>query len=286
MSMVFTPQNDFRGTGSTYDSTYPNFGVTVYKNYETNGGSYNEKNPLLSGHISQCVEMGCGAHYYSHGIYTSKYRKAETTINLSDITVDTKGRRVACASLGVIGYAGSCDMGIESFDGVNWFAHWWSWVINDGESNPVVPGAASVKITVEPMQTDDYDIIVGSYVWYDSAGNVINTDPLDCTMEKGKFFNVDSSGKTIQRFHRFMSLLPNDNLHYSPQSDTADGSKMIGGNLTNNKLYLANGSSVTWGTSLMNYIWSVQGWNISSFNPGNNDYFSCTHSNYLYNTNV
>ena len=79
-----------------------------------------------------------------------------------------------------------------------------------------------------------------------------------------------------------MSLIPRDEYGYSPQSDIADSSFLIGGNLTNNKLYLSNGSSVTWGTSLMDYIWSVQGWNISNFNPGNNDTFSCTHSNYVY----
>lgn len=32
--------------------------------------------------------------------------------------------------------------------------------------------------------------------------------------------------------------------------------------------------------SLTDYIWLVQGWNISSFNPGNNDTFSCTHNYY------
>lgn len=61
-NMIFTPLNDFRGTGSTYDSTYRNFGVTVYKNYESNGYDDNTRNPLLSAHIAPCVEMGRYVH--------------------------------------------------------------------------------------------------------------------------------------------------------------------------------------------------------------------------------
>ena len=277
--MSFTPATDFIGIGSTYDTTYTNFGVTAYQNRETLSGG---GTVALSAHIAPCVEMGCGAHYYSHGIYNSTYRKAETTVNLSTITVDTKNRRVACISLGVIGGYGPCDMGIETFDGVNWFAHYWCGANGTGGNGQVVSGAAKVKITVEPTQTTSNDLVYGTFQWYNTAGTIIKSETLTCTARKNALFDVNSSGLTIQRFHRFMSLIPRDELGYSPQSDTADGSKLIGGNLTSNKLYLSNGSSVTWGTNLMDYIWSVQGWNISSFSPGNTDTFSCTHSNYVY----
>lgn len=300
-NMIFTPSNDFRGTGSTYDSTYPNFGLTVYKNYESNGYDDETRNPLLSAHIAPCVEMGCGAHYYSRSLYSSTYRKAETVINLNNITVDLKGRRVACISLGVVGYYGSCDMGIETKDnGASWFGHYWcandgAWGtdgkrVGSGMDGEKVYDAASVKITIIPSQTNTYDGLKGIFEWYSGAnasGTRIKYYEIDChTVERGRIYAADSSGLTLQRYQRFMSLIPADNLGYSPQSDTADGSKLIGGNLNNNKLYTANGSSVAWGTNLMDYIWSVQGWNISSFNPGNNDTFSCTHSNYMYNTNV
>lgn len=282
----FTPANNFQGTnnlavGSTYDTTYTNFGLSVYKNYD----SYHRRNMYLNEHITSCVEMGCGAHYYSQGIYTSTYRKAETTINLSSVTVDTKNKRVACISLGVHGAKGSCDMGIETYDGTNWFAICWSGVVGKARKGATISGAAKVKITVEPAKTSAGDYVYGTFVWYNSSGSVLREDQLTCKQDNGSgvaLFDADSAGLTIQRFHRFMSLIPPDGTSYTPQTDLADGSKLISGNLTNNKLYLANGSAVTWGTSLMDYIWSVQGWNISNFTPGNNDTFSCTHSHYMY----
>lgn len=66
--MIFTPYDDFVGVGATYDTTYGAFGVTAYQNRESlNGGN----DVALSAHIAPCVEMGCGAHYYSHGKYNS-----------------------------------------------------------------------------------------------------------------------------------------------------------------------------------------------------------------------
>ncbi len=296
-NMVFNPYNDFVGVGSTYDTTYGAFGVTAYQNRESITGGYDV---ALSTHIAPCVEMGCGAHYYSHGIYNSAYRQAETIINLRDITVDTRGRRVACISLGVIGFYSSCDMGIETFDGEEWFAHYWcpngkvkidpntgaeiiEGICGDSTNKMSSNDVEKVKIRVIPSVTSSKDKVTGIFTWYNDVGAVILEETLTCeTSRRAMIFDVDGSGLTYQRFHRFMSLIPRDELGYSPQSDTADNSKLLGGNLTNNKLYLANGSSVTWGTNLMDYIWSVQGWNISNFSPGNNDTFSCTHSNYVY----
>lgn len=291
--MSFTPSVDFIGVGSTYDTTYGAFGVTAYQNRETLSGGGDVR---LSAHIAPCVEMGCGAHYYSHGIYNSTYRQAETTINLENINVDTKNRRVACISLGVIGMHSSCDMGIETFDGSSWFAHFWcpgggieidprtqeEKIVGIGGNGAPISNAAKVKIRVVPSRTTK-DCVTVIFTWYNGSDNVLREETLTCeTARSGMIFDVDVSRKTLQRFHRFMSLIPRDEYGYSPQSDIADSSFLIGGNLTNNKLYLSNGSSVTWGTSLMDYIWSVQGWNISNFNPGNNDTFSCTHSNYVY----
>lgn len=76
-----------------------------------------------------------------------------------------------------------------------------------------------------------------------------------------------------------MSLIPNAG--GSIQNDTADGSYLLGGNFSN--LYLYNGgTSYTWDTSKLDYIWGVQGWNMSAFSVGATDSFSCTHSNYVY----
>lgn len=57
--MNFVPQTDFTGAGFTYDSTYTNFGLTVYKQYESLFG-YDVR---VSDHIQYLTEMGAGAHY-------------------------------------------------------------------------------------------------------------------------------------------------------------------------------------------------------------------------------
>ena len=71
---TFTPATNFQGTngqavGVTYDTTYPAFGLSVYKNYD----SYHQRDMYLNEHITNAVEMCCGAHYYSRGKRTTLY---------------------------------------------------------------------------------------------------------------------------------------------------------------------------------------------------------------------
>lgn len=291
--MVFTPKLDFVGQGSTYDKTYGNFGVTAYQNRETLSGG---NDVALSSHIQGFVEMGAGAHYYSQGIYSNLYRKAETTIDLSEIMVERAKRRVACISLGVVGLYGACDMGIEiKDDGNSWRSHYWSTdgiddngvPFGQGKDGVAVSGASKVTITVTPYIENNKDCVKGEYVWFikvDDTEKIIKKEELILNKSQGALFDTDGNGNTWQRFHRFMSLIPRDDLGYSKDSDIVDQSYLTNGNLKNNKLYLADGSSVTWGTNLMDYIWSVQGWNITEFSPGNDDLFSCKHEHYVYDT--
>lgn len=280
---TFTPATNFQGTngqavGVTYDTTYPAFGLSVYKNYD----SYHQRNMFLNEHITGAVEMCCGAHYYSRGKHTTLYRKAEVTVNLNQITVDTKGLRAAFISMSVVGDYGACDLGLKNV-GSGWYPFYYSYTTNTSGQGSVVSGATKVKMLLETSRANNKDVMKISYTWYNSSGAQIsasgNNASLTFSPAANTIFGIDG-GVPMHRFQRFMSLVPLGS--YTPAGDSNDGSKLIGGNFVNTKLYLANGSSVTWGTDLMDYIWTVQGWNISSFSPGNNDTFSCTHSNYVY----
>lgn len=280
---TFTPATNFQGTngqavGVTYDTTYPAFGLSVYKNYD----SYHQRDMYLNEHITDAVEMCCGAHYYSQGIYTTQYRKAEVTVNLNETTVVTNNVRAAFISLGVVGDYGSCDMGLKN-SGNGWFSFFYCPKTKVGDNGNVISGATKVKMMLETSRANNKDVMKISYTWYNSSGTQIsasgNNASLTYSLAANSIFGA-VSGIPMHRFTRFMSLVPLAS--YIPQNDQPDQTKLLGGNFNNTKLYLANGSSVTWGTNLMDYIWSVQGWNISNFSPGNNDTFSCTHSNYVY----
>lgn len=103
MALRFSPANNFTGPGTAYDTTYPAFGLTVYKQYESQYG----RNVALSEHLyfdgGSYIEMCAGAHYYAHGASNANYQKARTTVNLSNILLDTANRRrrerVVCHAL-------------------------------------------------------------------------------------------------------------------------------------------------------------------------------------------
>ncbi|MCD7947835.1 MAG: hypothetical protein LUG13_06020 [Oscillospiraceae bacterium] len=276
----FTPATNFQGAGTTEDSTYSNFGLTVYKNYETQLN----RDMYLNEHITSMVEMANGAHYYAHGAYCANYTKAEATVDLSKITVDTKGRRVACISLSMMGAYGTCDMGIEKIDG-DWFGMCYSKAAGQAKSNAPVSGAATVTITLAPTKSNGQDVITGTYVWKNSAGTTICTESLTVSCAENTLFTMSGSVPLV-RFMRFMSLILRDEIEKTPSNDYADGSKLTGGNFSSPKLYKADGSSVVWNKALMDYIWSVQGWNISALSVDTADSFSCAHSHNVYNSNT
>ncbi len=276
----FTPATNFQGAGTTEDSTYSNFGLTVYKNYETQLN----RDMYLNEHITSMVEMANGAHYYAHGAYCANYTKAEATVDLSKITVDTKGRRVACISLSMMGAYGTCDMGIEKIDG-DWFGMCYSKAAGQAKSNAPVSGAATVTITLTPTRSNGQDVITGTYVWKNSAGGEILTEPLTISCAENTLFTMSGSVPLV-RFMRFMSLILRDEIEKTPSNDYADGSKLTGGNFSSPKLYKADGSSVVWNKALMDYIWSVQGWNISALSVDTADSFTCAHSHNVYNNNT
>ena len=274
--MNFVPQTDFTGAGFTYDSTYTNFGLTVYKQYESLFG-YDVR---VSDHIQYLTEMGAGAHYYAQSQQTAAFIKAQISVNLSSISVDTKGTRAAFISMSIIGYNGACDMGIKKLNG-GWYAFGYSHIENDytqdwSNSLSPVANASSVTITITPKRENGYDKVIADYTWYNSGGVILSTQQLQMVRNAGKLFNL-YNGKPFVRFQRFMSLIPAS----SAYPDTNDGS-YLSGNIITPKLYTTNTSSVTWGTSYMDYIWSVQGWNISALSVGNGDLFSCSHDHYVY----
>lgn len=95
---------------------------------------------------------------------------------------------------------------------------------------------------------------------------------------------MNSAGNPIVRYCRFMSLIPRDDLGRTPEADTADGSYMKNAQFTSPQLLQrSNGAWVVWDTSKLDYIWSVQGWNISQCSVGSSDLFSLA---YTYNVYV
>lgn len=279
----FTPANDFTGAGSTYDTTYPAFGVTAYKNYESMLG----RNMLLSEHIDPCVEMFAGAHYYAQGQYTSTYKKAEITVNFSDVAVDTKvGKRNGYISLNIVGI-GVCDMGIQgktSATGVTtWKAFGYSHtlaqstVLQDVEQFSQSE-LSSVKIVICPVREGSGDVVHGYYTWTKLSGEII-TESISLTGTVGQLFGWQNE-KPLVRFTRFMSLVPTGGSTIT--ADTNDNSSFTG-KITAPKLYTTDTTYVNWGIARMDYVWSVQGWNINTMSCGDTDTFSCTHSHFVYN---
>lgn len=242
----------------------------------------------LSEHIQSAVEMCYGAHYYVQGKQSAAYKKAEATVDLSSVQVDVKNRLVACISLNIIGGGGSCDMGIEH-SGQGWFANFWSKKLNQGGSKPVHANATSVKITIEPYRDNatGKDTVKGTFVWTVNNNGTITTlapETLVCSGAAGSLFNLSGSIPCV-RFGRFMSLILKDGLSQTPANDTADHSYLKGGNFSNLKLYWASSGTVGWGMSLLDYIWTVQGWNITSCSIGGTaESFGIEHENYVYGT--
>lgn len=274
----FSPATNFQGAGSTTDSTYTNFGLTVYKNYDTALG----RNMYLSEHIGTMVEMGNGAHYYARGPYVATYAKAQVTIDLTKVKAVTKNRRVACLSLCVVGAKGSCDMGIETEDGTNWFGMSYSGVLTkDGDyKTGSYASPKSVTIIITPTRENGKDYVTGTFVFTKSDGTTETTSLRRCGTAGALF--VLSGTAPLVRFGRFMSLILLNEINKTTATDTADASSLTGGNFTSPKLYKANGTSVVWNKALMDYIWSVQGWNISILSVDATDSFSCAHSHYVY----
>lgn len=273
---IFTPQNDFTGTGVTYDKTYPNFGLTVYKNKD-----YHQGNLRLSQHIAPLVEVGVGAHYYAQGRQIWDYTKAQVTVDLTKIELDTKGRRTACISLNVIGDKGGCDVGIEN-TGKGWFAHYWCKKLDEGKSGPVVNNAQKCTITIRPYRDGNKDIVEGTFLWTLSNGDT-KEEKLICTGTQDSLFLVAQNGVPSVRFTRFMSLIPNDGIEYSPDNDYNDESYMKGGNFKDVKLFTTSGGSIAWTNEYFDFIWSVQGWNITACSVGGaTDSFSIDHLHNVY----
>lgn len=279
MSTIFTPATNFQGPGSTYDTTYGAFGLTVYKQFETQLS----RNVYLSEHLcydgGSYIEMCAGAHYYAHGAYNSTYQKARVTIPFSDIELYTANRRVGCVSMSVAG-VGVVDFGIENLDdGLGWFAFYYSHSASVSSGKHYAPSnATSVTITLTPVRENGKDKVLAEYAWSNGT-----TTPLEIEVSSGALFNVDSAGRPLVRFCRFMSLIPQDHIPRTPANDYNDGSYMRNAKFTSPQLCRYSDSAwVTWGTDKLDYIWSVQGWNITQCSVGNTDTFSLTHSHNVY----
>ncbi|WIA37253.1 hypothetical protein OEZ86_014199 [Tetradesmus obliquus] len=160
-------------------------------------------------------------------------------------------------------------MGIQyrkQFDGEQgWFAAYWSPLDEPGTAPPpeYFPGAASVKMQVERSGIS----IIASYTFRDATGNNI-TGSLGSpgttvhTFSGRDRFGSDYSSATPLRWGRFMSFVPNNGKGNIMQ-DTADMTKISNARFTELQLFKWESSRwEDWGSSLIDYAWSVQTANI------------------------
>ena len=282
---LFVPQTDIIGPGAAYDTTYPNFGIYAYKNQQSG------QNVRLSAHIQDLVEMGCGAHYYAQGMLSCSYVSAEATVDLDAITLNLAGRRAACLSLNFTGAYGSCDVGIEN-EGNGWFCTGWSKQVSTdwGDRHPVRSGASkcTIKVSVSGSSeasgaSNGYNRIQATFDWYKANGTKLYTDVLTCCAEKNPIFDMGYTGGPSGRFTRFMSLILLNSITSTPENDYNDGSFMNGGNFSDVRITDLDGHTVDWTEGYFEYIWSVQGWNITECSVGGRtDRFSLAHKNNVY----
>lgn len=281
----FMPADDFTGPGTTFDKNYPAFGLTVYKQYE----SQRQCNAKISEHLQSLVELCAGAHYYARGPHGGAYEKARAVANLQNVQLNTSGRRVGCISLSVAGDYGAVDMGLENEgDGAGWFTHRYGHgsvaCTYSGDKVFVPDSVSSVTIETKAVREDGLDVVKADFIW---SGKVMGH--FACSFPANKLFKLDSAGRPMVRYCRFMSLIPQDRFDRTPDVDYNDGSYMKNAQFTN--LELLNRSTNTWepwDTGKLDYIWSVQGWNISQCSIGSTsngmvvDSFSLAHTHNVY----
>lgn len=260
-------------TRDQFSSACDNVGVGPYTNLVAQVGGYIYKNAAgqkFKDHIKFFVEANEGAHYYVQSRYTADYSVATTRIDLSKVNINVKEdgvvKRHGFLSLGMVTEhttATQCDIGLGHY-GNGWAPTTWcaarspdSGSATFGLNDPsVIPQNAVVDIIYTVSKTAAQDKIVGTFkVGSNVVAQITYTAPAGFFFENG---GTVSAPKPKLRFIRFMSLVP-----LSATTDDADETTMEA-SMTDFKL----GNS-SWGNSLIEYAWSVQGANIENLKISN-----------------
>lgn len=186
--------------------------------------------------------------------------------------MDTKGLRNAYIALNVFSTC-STDLCIAN-EGSGWHVYCQCpggfSALND---DTIYPNASRVDVSATISIQNNNDNIYCTFNFYNSSNQLLGTEIYDRSAPKGTVYanTGGTTPKPIVRFTRFMSLIPKHG-----QLDNADQSYMTNARLTNLKLW--NGStSYTWDMSKLDYVWSMQGANITSLSISSSDSFSCIH---------
>lgn len=201
-----------------------------------------------------------GAHYYAQSQVTTNYSVASCSIDLSKVSINNKKngvvKRNGFLCLGMISdgtRAFQCDIGLGN-TGNGWFPYSYmkerrpdTGTVTFGMNQILSNQNAIVDITYTVSKTSNQDKIVGVF----KVGGSVKAQ-VTYTTEPGGLFK-GQVGKPELRFERFMSLVP-----LNSTSDDVDNTTMEA-SITNLKL-----GNRTWESSLLEYVWSVQGANIES----------------------
>ncbi len=220
------------------------------------------------------LEAANGAHYYARSFDTSTYQSVSCTVPLSKCSMNTKGARTGCISLGICTENAALyhhfDVGLRNKNGAGWQPMIWGqgfltrWSpsgptaskpnlihhddaqlpISVATTDPVatIPGTATVTILVEVGRTSAIDWMRATFSYCGKAGKAAINVP------RGTLFPESSATNPTLRFNRFMSLVPNLNT----PDDGTDGSRLEG-YMENLKL-----GSVNWTADKLQHVWDVQ----------------------------
>ena len=226
-------------------------------------------------HIQGFAEENHGAHYYIQSPYSTNYRNAIATVDLSQASMNLLGfeKRIAYVSFGVLAKGGICDIGLKNV-GTGWLAYCYSssfdewWTGTDTISN-----AEKIAISIDVSKEGGNDIIAGYFDFQDANGNSIKTSYHQVVRGNGQIFE-SSLQLPLCRFFRFMSLVP----YHIP--DINDGSYLKNVKFTSLQLY--NTGSQTYeqwdiNSNLVEYAWTVQSRNIQLTSAGTEDICSIDH---------
>lgn len=224
-----------------------------------------------------------GAYYYAYSPMSTTFKEASAKIDISSISVDTKGVRNAFINLGYSssGSVSSCwDIGIFK-EGKN------PWKIFVGPTSPGVladngylditwtsgsekmtlpSGTSTVLFSITLGHTTDenkYEQITIVWDFINSSGQTFNTARCVITGKSNNSLFHTSDGKPFGRFYRFISLIPSN-----PYAGDESGYDVADGSYLNASLYDIRLNYNTWQDSNIQQAYSVQSANYSNLSIG------------------
>lgn len=246
-------------------------------------------NAAFTEYILPSLELHVGAHYYAAAPYTTNYNSAMAYMTLPSVdeVLLSSSKRVACMAINARGskYCG-VDFSVEN-EGSGWFAMFYgscNGIFQKGNRSPH-PAATQVSISVDATVDSTQDAVVASFNFLNADGDVVGSDTLSFTEDKGTFFpNTVTAESRMEypmvRWTRFMSLLHSGGVDYA-MGDKADGTYMTNAQFDSLQLYDWAAEQYTpWGSSNVEHAWHVETGNVQelSITPtstSTTDTFSC-----------